>query len=121
MVRPWREVRPPKQTICSRLRSRTLTMAFVLFWLPQTDCNILMLALRVDYAIRGPVSGAFRNAIKNQSHGTFGAFPCGGVAFWRKKASKLTGVQTILGDHGNHCLDVDIFRITSLADRSDRR
>jgi len=52
------------------------------------DCNILMLALRVNYALRGPVSGAFRNAIKNQSHGTFGAFPCGGVAFWRKKASK---------------------------------
>src|SRR6266852_8461741 len=36
MVRPWREVRPPKQTICSRLRSRTLRMTFVLFWLPQT-------------------------------------------------------------------------------------
>src|SRR6266853_293499 len=36
MVRPWREVRPPKQTICSRLRSRTFRMAFVLFWLPLT-------------------------------------------------------------------------------------
>src|SRR5260370_24427813 len=36
MGRPWREVRPSRQTICSRLRSRTLKMAFVLFWLPQT-------------------------------------------------------------------------------------
>ena len=34
MVRPWREARPRLQTICSRLRSRTLRIAFVLFWLP---------------------------------------------------------------------------------------
>ena len=52
------------------------------------DCIILMLALRVNYAIRGPVSGAFRKAIKNQSHETFAAFSRGGGAFWRKKASK---------------------------------
>jgi hypothetical protein len=52
------------------------------------DCIILMLALRVNYAIRGPVSGAFRKAIKNRSHETFGAFSRGGGAFWQKKASK---------------------------------
>src|SRR5713226_9820631 len=37
MVRPWREVRSPRPNdLGSRLRSRTLRMTFVLFWLPQT-------------------------------------------------------------------------------------
>ena len=35
MVRPWREARSPIQTICSRLRSRTLRRAVFPFWLPR--------------------------------------------------------------------------------------